>query len=97
MDVRSIEKIRLNSTSHSVRAAQAVLQYGVGAMVDFPSQTLMTAAPEYWEARIVTEFHMPVFPNGIFARNAADFNRFRNGLRSITVRRRKGIKLTIPI
>ena len=41
---KNIEKIRLNATSHSVRAAQAVLQYGVGAMVDFPSQTLMTAA-----------------------------------------------------
>lgn len=34
--------------THSVRAAQAILQYGVGAMVDFPDQTLMTAAPEYW-------------------------------------------------
>ena len=50
---RNIEKIRLNATSHSVRAAQAVLQYGVGAMVDFPSQTLMTAAPEYWQDQIV--------------------------------------------
>ena len=47
------EKIRLNVTSHSVRASQAVLQYGVGAMVDFPSQTLMTAAPEYWNDQIV--------------------------------------------
>ena len=36
---RNIEKIRLNATLHSVRASQAVLQYGVGAMVDFPSQT----------------------------------------------------------
>lgn len=50
---RNIEKIRLNATSHSVRAAQAVLQYGVGAMVDFPSQTLMTAAPEYWQDQVV--------------------------------------------
>ena len=33
---------------HSVRAAQAILQYGVGSMVDFPDQTLMTAAPETW-------------------------------------------------
>ena len=39
--------------SHSVRAAQAVLQYGVGAMVDFPSQTLMTAAPKHWNDEIV--------------------------------------------
>ena len=38
----------LNKVTHSVRAAQAVLQYGVGAMVDFQDQTLVTAAPEYW-------------------------------------------------
>lgn len=42
------EKVELNKVTHSVRAAQAVLQYGVGAMVDFPDQTLVTAAPEYW-------------------------------------------------
>lgn len=42
------EKVVLNQVTHSVRAAQAVLQYGVGAMVDFPDQTLVTAAPEYW-------------------------------------------------
>ena len=41
-------KVDLNTVTHSVRAAQAVLQYGVGAMVDFPDQTLVTAAPEYW-------------------------------------------------
>lgn len=41
-------KIDLDKVTHSVRAAQAVLQYGVGAMVDFPDQTLVTAAPEYW-------------------------------------------------
>ena len=52
MSDKSVEKVRLNSTSHSVRASQAVLQYGVGAMVDFPSQTLMTAAPEYWENEV---------------------------------------------
>lgn len=41
--------IRLkNKTAYSVRASQAVLQYGVGAMVDFRDRTLMTAAPEYW-------------------------------------------------
>lgn len=38
----------LNKVTHSVRASQAILQYGVGAMVDFPDQTLLTAAPEYW-------------------------------------------------
>lgn len=42
------EKVELDKVTHSVRAAQAVLQYGVGAMVDFPDQTLVTAAPEYW-------------------------------------------------
>ena len=41
-------KVDLNKVTHSVRAAQAVLQYGVGAMVDFPDQTLVAAAPEYW-------------------------------------------------
>lgn len=40
----------LNKITHSVRASQSVLQYGVGAMVDFPDQTLMTAAPELWES-----------------------------------------------
>ena len=43
------DKIRLSAITHEVRASQVVLQYGVGAMVDFPEQTLMTAAPEYWE------------------------------------------------
>lgn len=42
------EKVELDKVTHSVRAVQAVLQYGVGAMVDFPDQTLVTAAPEYW-------------------------------------------------
>lgn len=42
------KKVRLGEVSHSVRAAQAILQYGVGAMIDFPDQTLMTSAPEYW-------------------------------------------------
>lgn len=42
------EKIDLNKVSYSVRASQAVLQYGVGAMVDFQDQTLVTAAPEVW-------------------------------------------------
>lgn len=48
MAVRIKTKAELNKVTHSVRAAQAVLQYGVGAMVDFPDQTLVTAAPEYW-------------------------------------------------
>ena len=48
MTVQIKQKIELNRVTHSVRAAQAVMQYGVGAMVDFPDQTLITAAPEYW-------------------------------------------------
>ena len=31
-------KVDLNKVTHSVRAAQAVLQYGVGSMVDFPER-----------------------------------------------------------
>ena len=46
-------KEQLNGFTHSVRAAQAVLQYGVGAMIDFPDQTLMTAAPEYWAENVM--------------------------------------------
>ena len=38
-------KIEMKGTEYNVRAAQAILQYGVGAMVDFQDQTLMTAAP----------------------------------------------------
>ena len=40
---------QLNQITHSVRRSQAVLQYGVGAMIDFPSQVLMTALPEEWQ------------------------------------------------
>ena len=47
------EKVKLNKVTHSVRAMQAVLQYGVGAMVDFPDQTLVTMAPEFWENPII--------------------------------------------
>lgn len=53
MDLKSATKIPLFRVTHSVRASQAVLQYGVGAMVDFPDQTLMTAAPEYWQENVV--------------------------------------------
>ena len=48
MEYKIKDKVNLNKVTHSVRAAQAVLQYGVGAMVDFPDQTLITAAPEAW-------------------------------------------------
>ena len=53
MDLKPATKIPLLRVTHSVRASQAVLQYGVGAMVDFPDQTLMTAAPEYWQENVV--------------------------------------------
>lgn len=43
MRVQIKTKQDLNEITHSVRAAQAVLQYGVGAMVDFQDQTLVTA------------------------------------------------------
>ncbi|MED9821131.1 MAG: DUF1998 domain-containing protein [Christensenellales bacterium] len=51
-------KIEMKGTEYNVRAAQAILQYGVGAMVDFQDQTLMTAAPEYWgDKRDLCVFH----------------------------------------
>jgi len=53
MELDSAKKAPLSRVTHSVRAAQAVLQYGVGAMVDFPDQTLMTAAPEYWADKTI--------------------------------------------
>jgi hypothetical protein len=46
--MKQIKKVELNRITHSVRATQAVLQYGVGAMVEFPDQTLITTTPEYW-------------------------------------------------
>lgn len=39
----------LNPIKYAVRATQAVQQYGVGAMVDFPDQVLVTSNPEEWE------------------------------------------------
>ena len=53
MALESAKKITLNRYTHSVRASQAVIQFGVGAIVDFPNQTLMTAAPEYWREQVV--------------------------------------------
>ena len=40
---------KMDEIPHSVRRSQAVLQYGVGAMIDFPSQVLMTATSVLWE------------------------------------------------
>lgn len=34
---------------HQIRAMQAVLRYGVGAMVNFPEQILVSAKPDGWE------------------------------------------------
>lgn len=49
-------KYPMNKTGYSTRATQSILQYGVGSMVDFPDQTLMTAAPEFW-SNSVTRIH----------------------------------------
>lgn len=54
MDIKEADhRYDLNKVKYSVRTMQAVLQYGVGAMVDFKEQTLMTAAPEYWSDSII--------------------------------------------
>lgn len=87
--MKAATKIRLNSKTHSVRASQAVLQYGVGAMVDFPSQTLMTAAPEFWEQEVrkvhderlekalgVDWFGMPAGEEGGKSKNGISYARF---------------------
>ena len=34
---------------HNQRLSQAIMQHGVGAMIDFPDRTLTVAAPETWE------------------------------------------------
>lgn len=39
----------LDKVKYSVRASQAIIQYGVGALVDFQDQTLMTGMPDSWE------------------------------------------------
>lgn len=46
------KKIPLNRITHSLRASQLIYQYGPGNMVDFPDQTLMTAAPEFWAEEV---------------------------------------------
>ena len=42
-------RISLNKTEYSVRSSQLILQNGTGSMIDFSGQTLMVAAPEYWD------------------------------------------------
>lgn len=53
VEISKAKIILKNKIAYSVRASQAVLQYGVGAMVDFRDRTLMTAAPEYWEKNVI--------------------------------------------
>ena len=52
MSLKDAKKVLMDPINHSVRAAQSVLQFGVGNYVDFPDQTLMTAAPEYWDTQV---------------------------------------------
>lgn len=46
------ESTILNKVTHSVRANQLIHQFGVGAMIHFPDQVLMSAAPEFWESDV---------------------------------------------
>ena len=52
----SYEVKNLDKITHSIRANQLIYQFGVGAMINFPDQVLMCAAPEYWETD-VTQIH----------------------------------------
>lgn len=47
--MKPARKFKLKEISYQVRVSQLILQYGVGAMIDFPNQTLMVAHPKYWE------------------------------------------------
>lgn len=51
MDTKAIP-VPLNRITHGLRVSQLIYQYGPGGMVDFPGQTLMTAAPEYWAEQV---------------------------------------------
>lgn len=46
------KSVPLNKITHGLRVSQLVYQYGPGGLVDFPDQTLMTAAPEYWAEQV---------------------------------------------
>lgn len=46
------QKIKLNEINYGVRASQLATTYGPGSLVEFPEQTLITAAPEYWATQI---------------------------------------------
>ena len=51
-------KIQIKKPGYSTRTTQSILQYGVGAMVDFPDQTLMTSTTKLWKHN-VKEIHDP--------------------------------------
>ncbi|WP_053243005.1 hypothetical protein [Clostridium sp. DMHC 10] len=51
------KKIPLPAIAYNVRFSQSIAPFGVGAMVDFKDQTLMTAAPEYWTVNQSQEIH----------------------------------------
>lgn len=51
-DNSKFKKRKLNRVTHSLRVSQLIYQYGPGGMVDFPDQTLMTAAPETWATEV---------------------------------------------
>ena len=75
---------RLNKVKYSVRASQAIVQYSIGSMVDFPDQTLMPAAPEQWagsverihDERLERLLHVQYF--GMPGSN--DLKQFRDGI-----------------
>lgn len=48
--------IPMSSSGYNTRVTQSIQQYGTGAMVDFPDQTLMTSAPWFWKNN-VTKIH----------------------------------------
>lgn len=56
MNISYDDSKNLNKITHSVRANQLIHQFGVGAMINFPDQMLMCAAPEYWKSD-VTPIH----------------------------------------
>ncbi len=48
--MKRIKDIELmDEATHNIRGGMAVLSYGIGAMIDFPSQVLMTALLEKWD------------------------------------------------
>lgn len=55
---RLIDVVPINRPGYSTRATQSIQQYGPGAMVDFPDQTLMAADPFFWR-QSVTHIHDP--------------------------------------